>query len=161
MNQFFTSLLAAVFGMVLFSTSAFATTLELDNDALSSAPGYNTMSDSWTYKTGSGLNGDYRIISGSHFGATSNAAYGWIYNVDYKSAYHYAYLNNASFTDPSVAYQIDYTGTYAYINQDTAPGGWVYLKYNTANSDGSAIFINGALSSRTGYAGADGTKITY
>lgn len=152
-----------MFGVTMFSSSAFAATTKiLDNDALSNAPGYNDMSGSWVYKTGSGYNGDYRLISGSRLGAGSGAGYSWIFNVKNKSATHSVYLNNAGFTSPKTAYQIDFNTTgVVFINQNTAPGGWNNLGKNKSDSNPSAIIINGAMSSSKGSVGADATKIVY
>jgi hypothetical protein len=163
-KKVFSSLLAAIFGLTLFSSSAFAsTTLVVDNDALSSAPGYNTMSGSWGYYTGSGYNNDYRMISSSYFGSTSNASYGWVFNASNVTADHAVYLANANFTNPSTAYQLDYSNNYAYIDQNTAISGWNFLGTNTSDSSGSALFLDGAMSSTQGgtNAGADAAYISY
>lgn len=157
------SLSAIVLGLIVFSSSAFASTLVVDNDCTSSAPGYNALSSShWAYGTGSGYNNDYRMISDSYLGSLSNDYYGWIYNVSNKTTGHYVYLANINFNNPSVAYQLDFSSTIVKVNQNTAPSGWTYLGSHTSNSDGTSIYIDGAESSSTaGHAGADATEITY
>ncbi len=158
-KKIFGSLFALTLALTTFSSSAFATTLVVDNDATSSAPGYNFKSGTWSYKTDSGYNGDYRIISSSQL---TYANYGWSFNTSNKTASNYVYLSNANFTNPKAAYQIGNNGSYVYLNQNTAPGGWNFLKTET-DLTGAPIFINlnGAISSTTGNAGADASKIVY
>lgn len=158
-KKFLTILFGLVLALTMFSSNAYATTLELDNDALSNASGYNQFEGNWSYQKGSGMNGDYRIIPSSQM---SYAYYSWIYYVSNKTASSYVYLYNINFTNPKAAYQISNNATYVYINQNTALPGWNYLT-RVSDFTGAPYFINlnGAMSSNIGNAGADAVKIVY
>ena len=150
------SLLLTILGFVLVLPSAFAATAIVDNDALSSAPGTNDMSGSWTWHSGSGYNNDYRTIPSN---ASSTAHYVWIYDVMSVNASYYVYLANPAFTNPKVSYQIGEYGGWVNINQNAAPTAWNFLKQYS----GTHHFINLPLvqASSIGTIGADATRLVY
>ncbi|MBB3907732.1 hypothetical protein B6A27_01005 [Anoxybacillus sp. UARK-01] len=153
------SIFSLVTGLAFFSTNTFATTDIVDNDALSNAPGFSEQKGNWIYKTGSGYYNDYRIVSATVNGFDPDYAYIWRFYAHDKNAAHYVYLNNKDFTNPRTAYQIDELGGIVYINQNTAPGGWNFLKTNKEWNH--MIVINTSLTTKVGNVGADATKITY
>lgn len=145
-------------GSTIFSSNAFAATAVLDNDALSSAPGHTSSSGSWTYKSGSGYNSDHRYANAGS-GSFQYSGYIWGYNVKNVSGTYGVYLNSASFTNTSTAYQIGESGGYVYINQKSAPGGWSTLK--TYKGYNHLTAINGSLTTKSGGVGADATRLVY
>lgn len=101
----------------MFASNAAAATSVIDNDPLSSAPGYHQYEGSWSHRSG-GYNSDHRYISSSDL---TYASYTWIHE-SLKNTYatYGVYLYNATFTNTRVAYQMGNNGNRGYINQDTA-----------------------------------------
>lgn len=156
-KRLFSFALMATITLGCYSESTLAATAVLDNDALSGAPGYNKVRGIWSYKKGTGYNGDLRAVSSSRI---ANASYLYSFNASNKNVSYYAYINSKSATNPKAAYQLgEGTNNYKYVNQNTAPGGWYFL--GRKSNRHIFVSVNGAISSRQGILAADAMKIKY
>ncbi|MDA1536437.1 MULTISPECIES: hypothetical protein [Bacillus] len=158
----FTKILGIVAALGLsatcYTTDTLAATAVLDNDALSNAPGRTQSSGTWTYRSGSGYNSDYRIANAGASGF-QNSNYIWAFNVKNVNATYSVYLANASFNNKRTAYQTGENGGFAYVDQNSAPSGWSNIRI--AHSYNQLIAINGALTTKSGNVGADATRLIY
>ena len=179
-TRIFLCLLVVAFLIGVVGMDAWAaTTIEIDNDALSTSGYTNSGSSSvFQYKTGSTLyNGDARIAPCTIPG--EDKLYHYNYNhvpIPYtKSSLSVTfgmYLYHNDFTDPQAIYFVNASSSIGRggiascgINQNTAAAGWNYIstvRYNLTGTHmlGGVSVCPSGYNTRT-YTGADAIKITY
>lgn len=166
----FISAFVAILLLSCTALSASASTLYMDNDALSSSGTDNGTDEARprnmpTWMHASYLyNGDARRGPSYNSGGDSlNAFYSWRnYSQRVNTMYVYAYLKEATFNDPAADYgdgdpMINHIG---YLNQNTAPSGWNYVGVKRGSGFYLTVSVCSSMTSGK-YLGADGIRVDY